>query len=448
LALGAVALMIALAPSTAAAQTTADGVAAFDRGDYVAAAALLRPITERFPLHDDPTAEFLMAQMYETGRGVPLDRVRAYALYARAMSGLANRRAMDAMEHARALYFSFERTDAERGDLLINLGFRHGFEPATFELESGHWVAVDLQEVIIHADADERHIAVNLAPAIGMVFLPLVHSELSVTQPVAARRHFVEVAAWRPDLGRHTWTLFDQIFEVTRTDWVQVGFEDELATMAAADPPRSSVIQDFVQIRVAARGAVEAVTLGGPHPGTHHIESESERRVRIESARMRDDALRRVDWTAKRDTQRTPALTYGEADGCDSAFVFGWSADRAEVITIRASQELLQLSSTPQTFALSVPRIGLEVMVHVFQSALQSWPFCTDVGTMYEVPPEVWRAAAGSITIALSSVPAGDARSIRATVHIAGAEFVRGDGVRVTQTAPIVVTGTVGRIAG
>lgn len=445
----ALSVVIALVhPGAAAAQTTADGVAAFERGDYVAAAALLRPIAERFPLHDDSTSEFLMAQLYETGRGVALDRVRAYALYARAMIDNTNPRATDAMERARALYFSLDRTDAERGQLLVNLGFHHGFEPVTFELEAGHWVTVDLQDVVIHSGAEERHIAVNLAPATGMVFLPLVHTELIVTQPVPARRHFIEVAAWRPDPRGENWTLFDEIFEVIRTEWVPVSFGDELATIAASTPPRDIALQNCVRLRVADSGAVEAVTLTGPHPGAHHIESESERRVRIESARVRDDALRRVDWTAVHDTHRAPTLTYVEGDGCDSAFVFGWSADRAEAITIRANQELLQLSSTPQTFDLSVPRIGLEVMVHVFQRAVQSWPFCTDVGPMYAVSPEVWRAAAGSITIALSSAVAADARSTRATVRIVGAEFVHGDGVRVRQTVPIVVTGTVGRTAG
>jgi hypothetical protein len=442
------AALAALAPGAARAQTTADGVAAFERGDYPAAAAILGPIAERFPLHDDPVAEFLMGQLYETGRGAPLDRVRAYALYARAMIDSTNPRATEAMEHARALYFSLDRSDAERGQLLVNLGFHHGFEAATFELESGHWVSVDLQDVVIHSAAEERHIAVNFAPAAGIVFLPLVHTELNVTQPVAERRHFIEVTAWRPGAAADQWTLFDQIFEVIGTDWVQVGFEDELATVAGADPPRNSVIQDFVQLRVGARGGIEAVTRGGPHPGTHHIESESERRERTEAARIRTDALRRVDWNAVRDTHRTPTLAYTDAGGCHVAFVVGWTADRAEAITVKADRDLLQLSSTAQTFDLTVPRIGLEVMVHVFERAQDSGPFCTDIGPMNDAAPEVWRAAGGTVTVTLSTVATDDAPSSRATVRIVGAEFVRGDGVRVKQTAPIVLTAAVGWTSG
>jgi hypothetical protein len=288
---------------------------------------------------------------------------------------------------------------------------------------------------------------VHLAPEAGMIFLPVIHTELIVKETPPTRRHFIEVVAWRPDAGSEKWTLFEQLFEVIRTDWVPITFVDELATSDAADPPRNIDVHDLVRLRVSDSGAVESVVLAGAHPGAQHIESESERRERIETARQRDDALRRVDWTAVRDVRRTPSLAYADGDGCWNVFLYGWSADRTEIITVRADQDLLQLSNTPQTFDLAVPRIGLEVTVHVFHRPLQSSPFCTDVGQLYDVPPELWRVAGGSVTIEVSRPTDGRERP-RATVRIVGAEFVRGDSVRVTQTVPIVLTGIVGWTSG
>jgi TPR repeat protein len=64
---------------------TADGVAALARGDYQRAAEILKPIAEDWR-SDDTAAQFFMAGLYDTGRGVPADPLRACALYMRAMS--------------------------------------------------------------------------------------------------------------------------------------------------------------------------------------------------------------------------------------------------------------------------------------------------------------------------------------------------------------------------
>ena len=72
------------AVSLARVQThTADGVDAFMHGDYQRAADILKPIAEG-SLPADHVAEFFMAALYKTGRGVPVDAVRACALYMRA----------------------------------------------------------------------------------------------------------------------------------------------------------------------------------------------------------------------------------------------------------------------------------------------------------------------------------------------------------------------------
>ena len=64
--LAVVALAVALVHGAVSAQVrpgTADGVAAVLGGDYQRAADILGPIADRFPLHDDFTAQYFMAQL-------------------------------------------------------------------------------------------------------------------------------------------------------------------------------------------------------------------------------------------------------------------------------------------------------------------------------------------------------------------------------------------------
>src|SRR5688500_14908330 len=63
---------------------TADGVSALARGDLHAAARILQPIAENWRVND-AAAQFFMGTLYETGRGAPLDPLRACALYQLAM---------------------------------------------------------------------------------------------------------------------------------------------------------------------------------------------------------------------------------------------------------------------------------------------------------------------------------------------------------------------------
>jgi TPR repeat protein len=76
--------LVAAATRGVSGQTaTGDGVAALARGDYQHAAEILKPIAEDWR-SNDPAAQFFMAGLYETGRGVDPDPLRACALFARA----------------------------------------------------------------------------------------------------------------------------------------------------------------------------------------------------------------------------------------------------------------------------------------------------------------------------------------------------------------------------
>jgi len=80
------ALLLVLAPRVALAQATAaDGVQAIVRGDYETAARILKPLAEN-TAQRDPIAQFFLAAMYDSGRGVPRDRFHACSVYASAAS--------------------------------------------------------------------------------------------------------------------------------------------------------------------------------------------------------------------------------------------------------------------------------------------------------------------------------------------------------------------------
>jgi hypothetical protein len=104
------------------------------------------------------------------------------------------------------------------------------------------------------------------------------------------------------------------------------------------------------------------------------------------------------------------------------------------------------LSAMPQTFDLGVQRVGLEVTVHVYERPLREWPFCTDIHVPTG-PEETWRAVAGSVSIQLANGLRDSARAL-ATVRINQAQFVRNDGLRVTQVLPITLTAVVGWVSG
>jgi hypothetical protein len=124
--------------------------------------------------------------------------------------------------------------------------------------------------------------------------------------------------------------------------------------------------------------------------------------------------------------------------------LFGWSGDCTEAIAVRADKALLQLSTTPRTFDVALQNSGLDLVLHVYERPVRSWPFCSDVGQVLH--EETWRATRGDVTIELSP-PGIRARApflYRATIRIVGAEFVNASGVRVTLQQAITLTAIVG----
>ena len=76
-------LLVALITASPLLATAADfdaGLTAYDRGDYAAALAELRPLAEQ----GDATAQFNLGFMYDEGHGVPQDYAEAMTWYRRA----------------------------------------------------------------------------------------------------------------------------------------------------------------------------------------------------------------------------------------------------------------------------------------------------------------------------------------------------------------------------
>jgi len=178
-------------------------------------------------------------------------------------------------------------------------------------------------------------------------------------------------------------------------------------------------------------------------------ETETERQEASEQARARKAAEARVNWDVVRDVRRLPALAFSNSDGCGNVHVYGWSDDRTEAITVHVDRDALGLSTTPTTFNLSSQRRGLDLFVQVYERAVRSWSFCTDVAVPTG-PAETWRAVSGTLTVTLSP-PGIRARTpflYRATIQLIGVEFVNSTGARVMLPQPVTLTAVVGGFAG
>jgi hypothetical protein len=351
----------------------------------------------------------------------------------------------------RALHESMTREEFDDCELFSHLGFDHGFQPATFELEPGHWISWDLKGATISYGGKETRIQRPLGRGYGSVFLPLQHTVLTAGPTLSMRRHFIEMSVWVPARDRKTWTLWWDLYEVVRNELIVVATESSLTTVSTQEPPTAPPfdVHEFARVRVDDNGNAEWAVLAGPRKRTEAIESDAVRQEEKQQKLALAAADARVDWKLERDVRRTPALTYVDGNGCGNVFVYGWSDDRTEAISVSADSRLLQLSTTARTFDMAVAQTGLEVVVHLYPQPRRSWPFCTDLRNPGE-QEETWRATGGTVTIELTArgVSPREPSLYRATIRIVGAEFINSSGVRVKQVQPIALTAMVGWLTG
>ena len=463
---GLIGLVVSLvhlhAPPGHAQTAAADGIDAFVRGDYPRAAEILKPIAERWPGDVDDTAVFFMAALYANGLGVPRDVVRACALSLRA-AGLGSGPGTGPFAHLNStmsLALRSMLTPAQEADchLLAFVGFEHRFEPVTFSLDTGHWIAIELSNqthtvsatVGYQGKEKQTTVAIGLLP--GVVFLPVEHTALEVGGAVPGRRHFIELLTWLPEPAQSAWQLHWSLSEVVREDLVPIAGEDILTVPDSGPPGRSPVdLRRLVALRVNDVGEAEWAILARPDARSETVETDRERQEVRAQREARQAADARVDWTRVRDPNQPPSFVYADADGCSHLLVYGWSADRTEAMAVRADATALGLTTASRTFDLAVQGNDIEVSVDLFERPQRAWPFCTDAGGIRDGSRrDTWKAVSGTATFQLSppGVRAYEPRLYRATLQVDDAEFVSPTGLRLRLSRPIRLTAIVGSCPG
>jgi len=443
-----VALVIVVAAVVANAQSrTDDGISAILRGDYPRAAAILQPIAAD-PRLRDPAAAFFMATLYDSGRGVPLDPVRACALYQQAFEDFNSVYAQTAQMLQRRLWMARGNDWFQECQLVANIGIDHHFQPETFSLAAGHSVEWTLSAATVTYEGRTTRTPYQMMMMRrGTSFLPIQHTELQIAG-APTPLHFFQLLWWEPSGGR--WTLRARLFEVYRDELVPAALPSQLTTLTAPEPPALSAsdLQALSSLRVNSLGAVEFTTYAGEQPGRQIVETRAVKLAAAEKARARDLADARVDWNATLDVGRTPAMTYMDAQGCGNIFLFAASADRGEVISFRADAGSLELTPQARRFDLATERRAFSLQIHVYERPVRA-DLCSDArGPMPE--ESAWQAVSGTVEIELS--PGGvdpQAQHLRrATARILNAEFVSPSGRKIRLSRPVVLTATVGRVFG
>ena len=441
---------------------TVTGVEAFLRGDYTRAAEILRPVAEAWPSGaSDDAAAFFMASLYDGGLGTPQDRVRACALYERAGKGTGP---VGTMARAASATLRDTLTAAEWSDcvMLASVGTGHRFETLRVTLADDYWVSVDLRSTPTHAvtgvvsqRGKEKRTKIDLPMTSGMVFLPVEFTELQVGGVSPGTRRFLEVAAWVPSEDRN-WNLAWAIVEVVGPDLVPVTTRF-LSTAAGPVPPDdlSLRLREVVDLRVNDAGEAEWAIVGLDAAG-EVIETAAMRREINQREQRRRAAAKRIKSDTRRDPDRAPSLAYADADGCGDVLMYGWTAERAEWIAIRADKDALRLSTTPRTFDLAQPQVDIDVTTEVFESPRDQWGRCVDVVDVVDVAnvaahpdgerQETWHAVGGTVTIKLSQpgISARNPGQYRTDVQIDNAEFMGPTGERVRSPRPIRMTAVTG----
>jgi hypothetical protein len=220
-------------------------------------------------------AQFFMATLYETGQGVPLDLLRACALYGRASGPSDNPFTIQAGKLMKALFRAHGVEWFQNCQALTIVGFDHRFEPVNLTLTPGHSIAWDLKGATITYQGKATPVPMPLGSR-GTVFYPVRQTDLASGDPAAPYRYFNEVFLWRPSEDRRLWGLEWHLFEVVRDQLIRIDVGSwPIATLQFAEPPdwRFFDVRAYVDVRRTPEGRVEWVILQGPRAGRGVIES-------------------------------------------------------------------------------------------------------------------------------------------------------------------------------
>lgn len=442
-------LLIVAGPS-AGQSSTEDGIRAVQRGDYYRAAEILGPIAEDWQSRD-AAAQFFMAGLYESGRGVPADPLRACALYMRASSDLSSPYSARAMPLFAALASRSREFDAEC-QLLANLGFDHGFEPAVFDLSPGHFVKWTLASAdVTHNGRTRQHELGFRQP--GTRFLTQEYTRLAGGSAGADPRHFVQIFMWVPAKPVE-WQLWWHIYEIVGDDLVRVSTpSDPILAVQGEQPPSKDRfdVREHASLHVDDEGHATWALLKGPRARAERIEADAERREGREIERTRARALKDVDWKRRHDVDRPPSFAYIDGDGCGLAHLYAWTADRAEVIFVSAQLPEPGAGARTATYDIARDRADVHAEVRLYRGAQHGFDFCSDVRLVVASNlPETWLAVAGTVTVEMSApgVRARNPAMRRATVTLRDLVLRSAEAKTVRTPGPVRLTAIVGSFGG
>jgi hypothetical protein len=261
---GLVCVWTLLATPLVAQSTTEDGIRAVLRGDYRAAARILRPLADDTG-RPDPVAQFFLAVLYETGQGVRPDLARACGLFLGAAA-----KAHPFSEQSAAIASAMREQLGDGAALLCVADRWQSGPPQSFSLGPRHRIVfADTNVTVTHGD-EETRTTILIPP--GAAFLPIKYAPLTVTKPIGARRHFFEWLQWTPDVAANpsSWTLTWMLSEVVAEQWIAFR-EERLAVVNGPTRPESHEATSRVRLRVNENGGAELTILGGPSPRTEVI---------------------------------------------------------------------------------------------------------------------------------------------------------------------------------
>lgn len=259
--------VLTLFATTASAQpTTEDGIRAMLGGDYQNAARILQPLADDIT-QPDPVAQFFLAVLYETGRGVGRDEGRACGLFLRSAA-----RDHPFAAQSAALAGHLRDQYGEGASLICpaNETFRGG-PPQIISLGPDHRITfTDTSVVLVHGDQETRTLWKWPPEAI---ILPIQYTPIVVTRPLATTRHFLQLFQWLPDERRNpaSWTLSWGLLEVVGDRWLMPSWETDVAVAKGAARPDARDVAAFVRLRVNGTGEAEVSILSGPRARTEVI---------------------------------------------------------------------------------------------------------------------------------------------------------------------------------
>jgi len=259
----AICVITLLATPAAAQSTTEDGMRALLRGDYPSALRILRPLADD-RAHPDPAAQFFLAILTDTGHTGT--NTRACGLFLRA----ARQPNPFAAQSAALAAVVRDQLGEGAGFFCIADESWQGGPPLTFALGPEHQVIFTDRSVrVIYKDKEQ---STTLLPSPDVVYLPVAYTLLTVTRPVAARRHFLQSFMWVRDPAARpmSWKLYWALSEVVGDQWV-LDASEVLSVVNGSAPPKSHDVSNLARIQVNANGEAEFTISGGSAPRTEVI---------------------------------------------------------------------------------------------------------------------------------------------------------------------------------